>query len=115
MKIQLTYGKLVLPEDYVKLPLKGLNKWNTKLKSGKNRGSDRLASTDGSRCCLAVLSESQGRLVVSASGGRDGEVSTSLGYLCSKTNPLKDLLFSDGLLPQNQGLSKKILKELYII
>lgn len=91
--------KLVIPEDYQKIPLPYFKEWTSALESGEYKQTkNRLCLIEGdscSYCCLGVLSKIQGRLTKE---GEDNEFGDRT-YL-SSSNPLTPFLGSVGYLPQ---------------
>jgi hypothetical protein len=88
---------LVVPDDYEKMPLSGLNAWVAELRTRSDRGVGALMSLchGASFCCLGVLSQTQGRLTPS---GRDGHESGDPEGL-ARDNPLFYTLGDVGMLP----------------
>lgn len=91
--------KLVIPEDYQKIPLPYFKEWTSTLESGEYKQTkNRLCLIEGddcSYCCLGILSKIQGRLT--ADGG-DGDF-RHWTYL-SDSNPLLPFFGSIGYLPK---------------
>ena len=97
------FWRLVIPDDYQKIPMPYFKEWVSALESGEYKQiKNRLCSIEGddcSYCCLGVLSKIQGRLTKEGSD-EDFRYWTYL----SPFNPLHPFLGSVGYFPKRIGV-----------
>ena len=93
------------PKDYVKVALPGFIKWVNALRSGKYyQGFNSLCKItpvgNAEYCCLGVLCETQGRLVIHGEDRMiDGEQDCLNWGALSTNNPLREILNGLGDIP----------------
>lgn len=102
--------KLNIPAGYKRLPLPDKKKWTKALRSGKyKQAKEKLVDVDGSKCCLGVLCDLQGRLdkFVTHDWFIDSfdDVSIYEEEELSKDNPLYEYLNGAGDFPQDITVS----------
>jgi len=87
----------LIPDGRAKLPEWIKVKWVAALRSGTYEQGMKSLRLDKYYCCLGVLSELQGRLVLTKQGWIDGNVALRGGSLATD-NPLHEILNYPGVL-----------------
>lgn len=103
--------KLVIPDDYQKIPLPYFKEWVSALESGEYKQAigylRRCVNNEFSYCCLGVLSKIQGRL---SPEGFDG---SSKYYLYD--NPISRILGPSGDFPKDVYVVKDNNEQLFLL
>lgn len=118
MEQELRY-KIIKPDGYTRLPLTGKKAWVDTLRSGEHKqGTGMLCDSGQNKCCLGVLSFTQGRLkarILGVDWADFSENGSSTGIVLDNYNPvvLAGQMDTGGRLPEDVKV-ETITKERYL-